>query len=204
MKITIRLLVPVLPALLIAGCGLAKKNNKTTQDPAETTADTIAEPASEAIDERRVVIADDPFQAIIDSLRAFDDVGRRSSYALYDVTGDGEPELWVMTGTCEADMGIDGYLVSGNRAELIMHGGAGHAYFRWKGGHLISSSAHCGEEALIVYRYQDGRMHATDTIVLSHFTEDGIPKVVEGDESVYDYWNSVVSDPVKWIEIKHH
>lgn len=64
-------------------------------------------------------------------------------YFLFDITGDGNPELWVKQGSCEADYKIIVFTYE-NGAKQIYEGGAGHSEFYQGTDYVIQLSAHMG------------------------------------------------------------
>ena len=44
-----------------------------------------------------------PFKTVVDTLNSAGDKLVHSEYFLHDISGDNQPELWIISGTCEAD-----------------------------------------------------------------------------------------------------
>lgn len=64
-------------------------------------------------------------------------------YFLFDITGNGTPELWIKSGTCEADYTLYIYTYD-NGIKQIYEGGAGHSGFYAGENYVIQMCAHMG------------------------------------------------------------
>lgn len=64
-------------------------------------------------------------------------------YFLFDITGDGAPELWIKAGTCEADCTLYIY-TSAHKLKKIYEGDAGHSSFYAGENYVIQMCAHMG------------------------------------------------------------
>jgi hypothetical protein len=81
-----------------------------------------------------------------------------SYYFLFDITGDGIPELWITSGTCEADNTLSVYtyndgLVAIDKGES---GNASHSNFYKGRDYIIQVGAHQGSAAWQKITYQSG------------------------------------------------
>jgi len=80
-------------------------------------------------------------------------------YFLYDLTGDGFPELWAHTGTCEADYKIDIYTYSNGKMKFLYQTPAGHTTFHaGRKGYVIGQFGHMGYETLYRITYSGGKV----------------------------------------------
>ena len=81
-------------------------------------------------------------------------------YFLFDITGDGIPELWVESGTCEADRAISVYTYN-NRLVILdagEEGNASHSAF-YKGDHyILQVSGHMGYQGWSKITYNNGKL----------------------------------------------
>ena len=96
-------------------------------------------------------------------------------YFLYDITRDGEPELWVKAGTCEADFMLYVYTLKDGVATKIFEEGSSHSGFCRGNNYIIRHWAHMGYAAMYKLTY-DGSKIKSRCI----YEEDNI-------ESSYDY-----------------
>lgn len=67
-----------------------------------------------------------------------------NSYFLYDITGDGMPELWIQAGTCEADYEMHIYTVVNGTAQRIHSTDFSHASCYKGDDYIIIAHCHMG------------------------------------------------------------
>lgn len=60
-----------------------------------------------------------PYDEIMDSVKALKVDMISSEYCLHDLTGDSVPELWIRSGSCEADKRMYVYIIKDDKAELL-------------------------------------------------------------------------------------
>lgn len=77
-------------------------------------------------------------------------------YFFFDINRDGTPELWVKTGTCEADYMLHVYTYD-NGMRQIYEGGAGHSSFYSGTNYIIQICAHMGYSSWSKI-YYDGKI----------------------------------------------
>lgn len=113
---------------------------KTRLEDAVKEAERIKRQDEEAQYRRRQLLNTirDEYVRIVDSNN---DYG--SSYFLFDITSDKVPELWVKTGTCEADYQLLAYTYH-DGIKPIYEGNAGHTSFYIGDGYIISLYAQMG------------------------------------------------------------
>ena len=99
-------------------------------------------------------------------------------YFLYDITHDGLPELWVKTGTCEADFQLDVYTYN-HGIKHIYQEGAGHCCYCQGNNYILVWWGHMGSASWnkITYNDQDGKI----------YTECIFSETLREDESSDDY-----------------
>lgn len=84
------------------------------------------------------------------------------SVFFYDITGDGVPEIWMVTEDCEADRKVLVYSLSDWGRELY-RGSAGHSLFYAGNGYVLRLEAHMGYASW--YRLSwDGRKMVTKKV----------------------------------------
>ena len=107
-------------------------------------------------------------------------------YFLYDITGDGIPELWVKSGTCEADFMLYVYRYDVNGLSLMHSTGAGHSSFYCGDGYVIQMVAHMG--AAEWYRLTLNGSGLDEELVYEETDEyGGYTYPDEPDADMYDY-----------------
>lgn len=135
---------------LIAVSCMTKTNNSEEIRVFDEEADTIVvevSPVLADVGEKtmdRSVMSDTYIQILDKHLRANNENGFfKCEYFLYDITGNGTPELWVKSGTCEADYMLYIY-TNDNNLKKIYEGGADHSCFYACKGYVIQMCAHMG------------------------------------------------------------
>ena len=106
-----------------------------------------------------------------------------SEYFLYDITGDGIPELWLKEGGYEAEYELKVFDKDGN---LIYQGGAWHTSFYKGNNYIISYMAAQGEYEISKLTYSNGKIHSRvikSGNLTPEQTPDDYPEVKE--EEVY-------------------
>lgn len=100
-----------------------------------------------------------PFKAVIDTLNSLGDVHVHSDYFLHDITGDGQPELWVISGTCETDKGLWVYAAAADGSvKKILSDYGGHTEFFLRGNTIGSLTCNTGSGYASVYTYNGGKI----------------------------------------------
>ena len=99
------------------------------------------------------------------------DEGIVDGYFLYDITQDGLPELWIKTGTFEADYQLCVYSYNNSRIKQLYHGGADHSSFHKGTNYILLWSAHMGYAGWYKL-YFDGAFVKSKTIFKETLRED--------------------------------
>ncbi len=86
-------------------------------------------------------------RVLAENLEAYED-DWFTRYALFDLTGDGEPELLAGTGTCEADAMWEVWTMEDGQTRRLGEIGAEHALLYDCGGELWRVSAYMGQETV--------------------------------------------------------
>lgn len=82
------------------------------------------------------------------------------SYFLFDITGDGIPELWIKSGSCEADYKLSVYTYN-NGISVIEEGedgDAGHSGFYKGTNYILKVSGHMGYASWVKITYNSGKL----------------------------------------------
>ncbi len=109
-------------------------------------------------------------------------------YFLYDITGDGIPELWVKCGTCEADYMLYVYRYGVGRLELMHSTGAGHSSFYCGEDYVLQVMAHMGEAWW--YKIELSGSELSEELVYEESdieSSDEYAQPVEPDAHMYNY-----------------
>lgn len=79
------------------------------------------------------------------------------TYFLLDLTGDGIPELFVRTGTCEADAQLHIYTYT-TRLNRVSSIGASHSVFYQGNGYFVQMSGHMGSWCIYKFYMKNGKL----------------------------------------------
>jgi len=99
-----------------------------------------------------------PFRCVVDTLNASGDPLVHAEYFLYDITGDGETELWVTCGTCEADIDLWVYTSENGNVKKILSDYGGHTDFFINEGAVGSITCNTGSGYVSSYEYKNGKI----------------------------------------------
>ena len=85
-------------------------------------------------------------------------------YFLFDITGDGIPEIWIVSGTCEADYKLSVFTYDNGMVVIDAgeEGNAGHSSFYRGKDYIIRLSAHMGYANWKKITYRNGRLKRDD------------------------------------------
>lgn len=122
-----------------------------------------------------------PFKAIIDTLNTAGDELVHSTYFMYDITGDGQPEFWVKSGSCEADIMLSVYTYEKGKLRKILSQSGGHTDLFLKGDTIGSVTCHCGAGKVSIYSYKGGKIKVKSA-EFSTFNEEGEAKAIKKKE----------------------
>jgi hypothetical protein len=169
----------VLVALTLSSCGQRRIDESSTialtkQDSSSVSASSqfeglhdAGEPDWHGGEEGSAILGDvaEERYLMISSSRV-ESVGVESVF-FYDITGDGVPELWMVTDDCEALRMVLVYSLSDWGRELY-RGAAGHSLFFAGKDYVIRQSAHMGNAYWLRLQWCGGRM--VSEIVFEEFT----------------------------------
>lgn len=201
-KMNYRLILSILIVIGVWGC---KPNDMDNNNPAvcntvegqgvkETTEsedicslDRDSSALSETV--QSVDTIPDGYKSVYDSLVKMNkDNGILSYYFLYDITKDGIPEIWIKTGTCEADYGLNVYTIANGDVRQILDSDGGHIDFFLKGDTIGSIICNTGCGFVSIYRY-NGKKITKQSAEFSMWNEEGKAIAVRKDEQeIVDIW----------------
>lgn len=131
-----------------------------------------------------------PFKAVVDTLNSAGDNLVHSEYFLHDITGDGQPELLIISGTCEADNELWVYQYTKDSVKKILSEYGGHTEFFLKGRYIGSLTCNTGEGYVNAYTYKDGKI-LVESIGYNGWTEKELVKVKTArDKVIADIWEN--------------
>lgn len=126
--------------------------------------------------------------------------GYSSTYFLFDITGDGVPEVWIKSGSCEADYKLSVYTYD-NGISVIQEGeegDAGHSGFYEGENYILQVSGHMGYATWVKLTYQNGKIKY-DVVFEENLNESGDDDYTEPSEKPIEEY--LVSDtaPIKMM-----
>ena len=183
--------------LAVACCSCSKSpiENSVETDSIDTLSQTV-QTVDSIIIEATGVSQENllPFKSVIDTLNSTGDVLVHSEYFLYDITGDGSPELWVRSGRCEADMDLWVYSADNGNVRKIFSDYGGHTDFFLNGNTIGSVTCNTGSGYVSIYSY-NGRKIQAKTAEFSMWNEEGEAKAIKKKEqAIIEIWNNSETD----------
>ena len=131
------------------------------------------------------------YQSVIDEYSTPEYEGmNHTEYFLYDITGDDTPELWISTGSCEADTRLRVYTKDEKKIRLIYDGDGGHSDYFVFNGELVCVMCNTGSGVVITYKYDD-RAITDHAVEFSTWNDDGT--ALSGDSLTnkqLEYWEN--------------
>ena len=169
-----------LTASILSSCGQRMHDESSTaalneqEDPSSVSENLPLErlqDAGEKIgpeDDNEIAIIGDLAEEkyLLVSASRVESVGIESVF-FYDITGDGVPELWMVTDDCEALRVVLVYSLS-DWDEALYQGAANHSLFYAGKNYVIRQSAHMGNAYWYRLRWRKGRMESE--MVFEEFT----------------------------------
>lgn len=122
-----------------------------------------------------------PFLCVLDTLNASEDRLIHVEYFLYDITRDGEPELWIKCGSCEADSELWVYGSENGNVRKILSDYGGHTEFFIIDGGVGGMTSHTGTGYITSYEFQNGKI-STKRAEFSLFNEEGEIRAIKKEE----------------------
>lgn len=107
------------------------------------------------------------YGAVLDTLGQNTVGPDRVEYFLFDITGDGTPELWLSRGTYEAGKTLKAYTLSQGAPLEIYEGDGGHSDYLVYEGELVQVLCNCGDGEIKTFTYKEGRADDHDTVEFS-------------------------------------
>lgn len=163
----------MLLAILAFGCKAPQNTDATPQSTEEAFESTVE---SQELPQ--------PYTAIVDSLLTLKGDLISSEYCLHDITADNIPELWIKSGSCEANKSIYVYTISGDKAKLIFEDAGDHCNLYENNGKVINITAYGAVGTVSTYEYDGATITKSTPIEFSMLTEDGNPKVTDEQNAI--------------------
>lgn len=147
----------VIISLLLAALSCRHTESSAAKDLNTEAADSSSQ--ASAVDAPLVSLSDtlSPFKCVIDTLNSAGEPLVSSEYFLYDITGDNNPELWIIQGSCEADELLWVFSADNGKVRIIFSDYGGHTDFYLNGKTLVSNTSNTGYGFISIYRYERGK-----------------------------------------------
>lgn len=132
-----------------------------------------------------------PFEAVIDTLNSEGDCLVHSDYFLHDITGDGQPELWIVSGTCEADKDLWVYATTQDGSvKKILSDYGGHTEFFLKGNTIGSLTCNTGSGYASVYTCKGDKIIVESAEYDGRHEKDMVKIKSKRDRFIADVWEN--------------
>jgi len=197
-----KIIIP-LYLFLALGSSCCSKIRGDKQDNADLVDALISREEVEAIEET-IALPESlkPFRCVVDTLNTSDDTLVHSEYFLYDITGDGDPELWVKCGTCEADIDLWVYASENGNVRKILSDYGGHTDFFINEGAVGSITCNTGSGYVSLYKYKNSKIEVK-SVEFSTWNDEGeIRAIKKSEQSFIDNVLGKESNPVTLNPLK--
>lgn len=143
-----------------------------------------------------------PFRCVLDTLNASGDPLVHAEYFLYDITGDGEPELWIKCGTCEVDIDLWGYTSENGKVRKILSDYGGHTDFFINENTVGSITCNTGSGYVSSYEYKNGEIKVKSAEFSTWNEEGEIRAIKKKEQSFIDNVLGKESAPITFNPLK--
>ncbi len=179
-----KIIIPLYLFLVLCCIGCSRVGNEKQVN---SDSDTTLIPREEVDSTEKTIELPDSlkaFRCVVDTLNASANPLVHANYFLYDITGDGEPELWVRCGSCEADIALWVYTSENGNVRQILSDYGGHTdFFVFEGGvGSITCSSGCGYVS--AYTYKNGKIKVK-TAEFSTLNEEGEIRAIKKREQSF-------------------
>lgn len=181
-------------SILVIGIESCDSHNSNTPGSGISETETLAE----SVEFVPLDSLSNMYHSVIDEYSVESKVTRYSEYFLYDITGDSIPELWVCSGSCEADTQLTIYTNENGKTRQIYNGDGGHSDYFVFNGELVCVMCNTGSGAVITYQYDKERI-VDKTIEFSMWNDE---KALSDDgmtNKILEYWENNCD---KYINLK--
>lgn len=189
---SIALFCSVLTVSCVIGCSDSTKSHSVNPDSIALVIEKEATFSDEAKSDAAIMMDENllPFKAVIDTLNSIGDNLVHSDYFLHDITGDGQPELWIISGTCEANKNLWVYTTNDSTVQKILSDDGGHTEFFLKGDTIGSLTCNTGEGFVSGYSYKNGKV-LVESIEYDGWHEKELVKIKTArDWEIADIWEN--------------
>ena len=150
-----------------------------------------------AVDENIQKNVKEAYLDFLSKLDAMDEDQVFGRYFLFDITGDGIPELWIESGTCEADHALSVYTYN-NKLSILDAGEEGNAYhsgFCRGDDYILQVSGNQGYQSWSKITYSNGKIKS-EVVFEEDLSESGKDDYTEPSEPAVESYPFDDTEPV--------
>lgn len=144
----------------------------------------------------------EPFRCVVDTLNTSHVPLFHAEYFLCDITGDGEPELWIKCGTCEADIDLWVYTSENGKVRKILSDYGGHTDFFINENTVGSITCNTGSGYVSSYEYKNGEIKVKSAEFSTWNEEGEIRAIKKKEQSFIDNVLGKESAPITFNPLK--
>ena len=193
-KITVCAIILVVMGLLLASNTNSSDENVQTEKQSQIEEQTIANNATQDIKAGYLYL----LNKYATMAKKSDEYGFLCSYFLFDITGDGIPEVWIKSGSCEADYKLSVYTYD-KAVSLIQEGeegDAGHSAFYEGDNYILQVSGHMGYASWVKLTYNNGEIKY-DVVFEEDLNESGKDDYTEPSEKPIEEYPVDDTSPIE-------
>jgi len=168
------------------------RNEASVPDEVENISDE-----GNAVDENTQKKVKEAYLDFLSKLDAMDEDQVFGRYFLFDITGDGIPELWIESGTCEADHALSVYTYDEKLSILDAgeEGNASHSGFCRGDDYILQVCGHMGYQAWSKITYSNRKLKC-EVVFEEDLSETGKDDYTEPSEPAVDSYPFDDTEPV--------
>lgn len=180
--------------ILVIGIENCDYHNSNTSGPGIPETETL----SESVEFVPSDSLPNMYLSVIDEYSVESKGTSHSEYFLYDISGDSIPELWVSSGSCDADTQLTIYTNENGKTRQIYNGDGGHSDYFVFNGELVCVMCNTGSGAVITYQYDKGRI-VDKAIEFSMWNDEKAMSDDGRTNKILEYWENNCD---KYINLK--
>lgn len=168
--------------------GLALNSGLLDREPTEEDDSELI--STEVIDEETRENVKNAYMGLLEKYGENDDDMYICNYFLYDITGDGIPELWINSGTCEADYKLSVYTYDDGLIAIDegTEGDAGHSAFLIGDDYILQVRGHMGYQSWSKITYNSGKLES-EVVFEDNLNETGKEDYTEPSEEQVEWYS---------------
>lgn len=129
-----------------------------------------------------------PYKNVVDTINKAKDSRIYSEYFLFDITNDGQQELWVVSGAHKTNTYLCIYTIENGRIHKIFSGDGWHKELYICNKSIFSVVYNCREGYIGVYEYEDGKVNESLTDLVTWDDQWRATATNPRDKDIVDFW----------------